>query len=136
MSRQMSRRGLQLLLRFLGLVAFVAGLGTVIFGVASVAGAEAVSGTVDSEMRFYAVWYSGAGLLLLRSARRVEREATIVRGISVALFVAGCSRALSWMVVGEPHVVAQVLMVIELSLPLVIVPWQASVTRIGTEHSE
>lgn len=122
-------RGLQLLLHFLGVVAFVAGVGTVLFGTASIAGAETVSGTVDSEMRFYAVWYAGAGLLLLKSAKNVERETVIIRGIAAALFVAGCSRALSWAVVGEPHVVAKVLMVIELILPFIVVAWHTAVTR-------
>jgi hypothetical protein len=129
MSSQVSRRALKLVLGFLGLVAFVAGLGTVIFGADSIVGAETVSGTVDSEMRFYAVWYAAAGLLLARTARNVDKEAAIIRGIAGALFVAGCSRGLSWLVVGEPHVVAKVLMVIELVLPLIIVPWHAAVTH-------
>lgn len=129
MTPQASRRGLQLLLRLLGLVAFLAGLGTVLFGVASIAGAEHVSGTVDSEMRFYAVWYAGAGLLLLQSARSVEEDATIIRGIAAGLFIAGCARVLSWVAVGEPHVLAKILLVIELLLPLVIVPWHGSVAR-------
>ena len=107
----------------------VAGLGTVIFGADSIVGAEPVSGTVDSEMRFYAVWYAGAGLLLLRSSGRLEQDGVIIRGLSAVLFIAGCSRALSWVVVGEPHALAKILMVIELVLPFVIVPWQNSVAR-------
>ncbi len=111
------------------MVAFVAGLGAVLFGVASIVGAETVSGTVDSEMRFYAVWYAGAGLLLFKSASNLEGEIVIIRGVAAALFVAGCGRALSWLVVGEPHVVAKFLMVIELILPLIIVAWHAVVAR-------
>ncbi len=118
-----------MLLSVLGSVAIIAALATVVLGVTSIAGAEAVSGTVDSEMRFYAVWYAGAGLLLLRCVPRLETETTIIRGIAVLLFIAGCSRALSWAVVGEPHPVAQVLMVIELVLPFVIVPWHAAIVR-------
>ena len=112
----------------MGTVAVLAGLGTMLFGVTSIVGAEEVSGTVDSEMRFYAVWYVGAGLILLRCVREPEHESTLIRGFFGALFVAGCLRALSWIVVGEPHVVAQVLMAIELLLPCAVVPWQAKVS--------
>ena len=131
----MSRRGLQALLRFLGVVAFVAGLGTVVLGVDSIVGAEPVSGTVDSEMRFYAVWYAAAGLLLLRTAGRLEQDGVFIRGLSGALFIAGCARGLSWVVVGEPHVLAKILMVIELVLPLVIVPWHGSLVRTTQQSS-
>lgn len=129
MTPDTSRRALQLLLGFFGAVAVLAGASTVIFGVASIAGAEPVSGTVDSEMRFYAVWYVVAGLLLLRAARAVEKEGALIRTLAVALFVAGCSRALSWVVVGRPHLVAQSLMVVEFVLPGIILAWQARLRR-------
>lgn len=125
---------MQVFLTFLGLVALVAGLATVLFGVASIVGAEDVSGTVDSEMRFYATWYAGAGVLLLWSARRLDSDTWIIRGIAGTLFAAGCSRALSWVAVGEPHLVAQVLMVIELVLPFVIVTWHTAVAAAPEEH--
>ena len=129
MSGQASRRALQAFLVFLGSVALVAGLTTVVLGVDSIIGAESVSATVDSEMRFYAVWYAGAGLFLLRSAPRVESDRTIIRAIAGLIFIAGCARGLSWLVLGRPHTVAVVLMVIELVLPFVILPWQATVAR-------
>ena len=129
MSRQRSRRALQVLLVALGSVALAAGGSTVLMGVESILGAETVSATVDSEMRFYAVWYAGAGLMLLRSARRLEAEAWMIRGIAWALFVAGCSRGLSWLIVGQPHLLTKVLMAIELALPIIIVSWLRSVER-------
>jgi hypothetical protein len=135
MNSKVSRRVLQVFLTILGSVAFVAGATTVVLGVDSIVGAETVSATVDSEMRFYAVWYAGAGLVLVRAASRVEESATVIRGISVLLFVAGCSRGLSWMMVGEPHTVAQVLMIIELALPFVIVAWQAAIAGNHQERS-
>ncbi|MGH2756743.1 MAG: DUF4345 domain-containing protein [Actinomycetota bacterium] len=129
MSGGASRMALKVFLTILGSIALVAGLGTVLFGVDSIVGAEPVSGTVDSEMRFYAVWYAGAGVVILRAAARVESAGTTIRAVVVLFFVAGCSRALSWLVVGRPHTVAVALMVIELALPLVILPWQAAVAR-------
>ena len=124
-----SHRALQIFLCVLGSVAVVAGLSTVFLGVDSVLGAEEVSGTVDSEMRFFAVWYAAAGVVLLRAVPRVESERKTIAAVAVLFFIAGCARALSWLVVGRPHAGAITLMVIELALPIVILPWQAAVAR-------
>lgn len=123
------RRALQVFLTIVGLVALLAGLATALFGVTSIVGAEPVSATVDSEMRFYAVWYAGAGFFLLRLVARVESERKGIGAVAGLFFIAGCSRGLSWLVVGRPHKLAVTLMVIELALPVVILPWQAAVAR-------
>lgn len=129
MNRKTSRRALQVFLTILGSVALVAGLGTVLLGVDSLVGAEPVSATVDSEMRFYAVWYVAAAIVLLRSVPRVESDGGTIRAIAGLFFIAGWSRVLSWLVLGRPHTLAVTLMVIELALPFVIIPWQAAVRR-------
>lgn len=123
------RRLLQSFLALLGAVMAGAGAATVILGAGSVAGVGAVTPEVDSEMRFYAVWYVVAGAALLRAVPRIGSSAATVRVVGAAFFVAGCARALSWAAVGRPHEVALVLMAIELALPFVIVPWQAAVAR-------
>lgn len=129
MTSETSRKAYKGLLTFLGFVPVVVGSATVLLGVDSVPGADEASATVDSEMRFYAVWYVGTGVVLLWSARNLERAGTLIRGIAVLLFVAGLSRLLSWAMVGAPHRAAQVLMVIELVLPWVIVSWQVAIER-------
>jgi hypothetical protein len=113
----------------MGAVMVVAGAVTVILGAAFVPNEGTVTPDVDSEMRFYAVWYVAAGALLLRAVARVESETWVIRLVAAAFFAAGCARLLSWIVVGKPHVAALVLMGLELLLPLVIVPWQAAVAR-------
>ena len=107
----------------------VAGSLSVVFGASSVLDSGDVTADVDSEMRFYAVWYVVAGAFLLRATRRVEAETWTIRLVAAAFFVAGCSRILSWVVVGRPHLPQLILIVIELILPLVVIPWQASVAR-------
>jgi hypothetical protein len=62
----------------------------------------------------------------------VETQGTLIRAVALVFFIAGCGRGLSWVVVGEPPGVAKLLMVIELALPFVIIPWQASVERAAT----
>lgn len=124
-----SRAALQVFLTIIGLVAVVAGLATVLGGARTTVGVDAVSPTVDSEMRFYAIWYFGAGLLLLRSSARLESDRRTISLIALLFFFAGCARVLSWVVVGRPHALSLALMSIELALPFVILPWLAAVSR-------
>jgi hypothetical protein len=129
MSGPPDARALRWFVTFLGLVALGAGLSTMLFGAASIVGAGEFTATVDSEMRFYAVWYAATGVVLLRVAPRVRSERTTIRAVSAALFVAGCTRVLSLVAVGRPHTYALVLMALELTLPPVLVAWQARAAR-------
>ncbi len=131
MTAQNLLRILRGFLTVLGIIAIVAGAATVVAGVDSIVGAEEVSATVDSEMRFYAAWYVGAGALFVWAAQNLESAGTIVRGAAAALFLGGVARVLSWAMVGKPHNVAVVLMVIELTLPWLIVAWYRIATREG-----
>lgn len=124
-----SRRAFEAFLVVLAVVAIVAGTATVLLGAESLVGGDSVSATVDSELRFYSVWYVGTGFLLLWCARNIDRAGPFIRGIAVLLLVAGLARGLSWVTVGKPHAVAQVLMVIELVLPSLIVLWHAALAR-------
>jgi hypothetical protein len=143
----MSRRGLQLTLAGLGTIAVVFGLQGVCTGVAGVLDRPRESGSatdelgeweppatvasrnVDSEMRFFAAWYAGGGVLLLRSARRPETEAAMIRGLCGVLLVSASGRLISMVRVGAPHPLFRFLMGVEFAIPAVIVPWQARVAR-------
>ncbi|MEA2447715.1 MAG: hypothetical protein QOK47_1352 [Actinomycetota bacterium] len=124
-----SRRGLQLFVVILGLVALIAGGLAMLFGAGLVPDSGAVSANVDSEMRFFATWYAVAGFVLLRAAPKVESQTTLIRTVAAAVFIAGCTRILSLIVVGKPDPLFLMLMAIELALPFVLVPWQSAVAR-------
>ena len=81
----MTRRGLQLFLTVLGAIALVMGVVGVVTGGAGVLDGGHVSPNVDSEIRFFAAWYAGAGVLLLRVRHRVETETTLIRGVCAVL---------------------------------------------------
>ena len=121
-----SRRLLGYLLGLLGSVMIAAGSFTVVMGLSSVTGDVVVTPDADSEMRFYAVWYVVAGVLLLRSLSDLAAAGTIVRAVGVGFFAAGCARAVSWIVVGRPGSLAVTLMAVELILPFVIIPWRSA----------
>lgn len=134
--RSLSYRTLQAVVAALGLIALGAGISTMIFGAASIVGAGEVSATIDSEMRFFSVWYAAAGIILLRSAPRVGSDATTIRAVGLALFVAGVTRVLSWIAVGRPHSWTVVLMTLELTLPVVLIRWQARVASRPSSGTE
>ena len=125
----MLRRGLQVAVGIFGVVATVAGLVTVVAGAAGIVGGGPVSPTVDSEIRFYSVWYVLVGLFALRAVPRVEVEGFTIRLIFGALFVGGLARLLSLAVAGSPHVLTYVLLGLELVIPPIVLPWQAAVAR-------
>jgi hypothetical protein len=124
-----SERGLRILLRVMGAVMLIVGSASVLLGASSVVRAGDFTAAIDSEIRFFAVWYVVAGTVLLRSTRNLVAEKSTIRLVAGAFFAAGCSRILSWIVVGRPHTSQVILMVIELVLPLVVITWQASIAR-------
>jgi Domain of unknown function (DUF4345) len=101
----------------------------VLFGAGVILDSGSYSPSVDTEVRFYAAWYAAAGAVVLSVVPRVESEGRIIRAVGVVFFVAGCARLLSLIVVGSPHVLFIILMMVEIALPLVILPWQAQVSK-------
>ena len=134
MERGRAHRILRWILLALGGVMVVAGASTIVFGVSSIAGAGGFTASVDSEMRFYAVWYLVMGLLVLRVTRDLGAAGPLVVMVGVGFFAAGCARALSWLSTGRPHTVAVVLMVVELVIPFVVLPLHRRATM-GSANS-
>ena len=127
-------RGLRVVLVILGVVAVSTGLWGVLTGGHGVLDHGDFSNEVDSELRFFAAWYVGGGVFAFRAARQPADETITIRVLFGALFLAGCGRALALVTVGSPHPFQIVLMVIELVLPVVVIPWQAAVARRSLEE--
>lgn len=112
-----------------GAVALVFGTLSALLGDAIVPDTGSVSPNIDSELRFFSVWYAAAGLIALRASRRVASEGRVIRGVFAVLFLGGCARLIGLIAVGTPHPVFVTLMVVELALPVLVIPWQAAVAR-------
>ena len=125
----MARTLFRVVLGAIGVVALTAGTGTLLFGDAIIPGAGRIDPSVDSELRFYAVWYAAAGIVALGTLRKVESATTTVRFVAAAFFVGGCARIISIFVVGRPHPLFIVLMVIELVLPPVLILLHSATAR-------
>jgi hypothetical protein len=122
-----SRRGLQAAVVVFGVVAVVFGAVAVVTGAEGVRHGGEVTANVDSEFRFFAAWYLGAGVLLLSIAPRVEKARSVIRGVCGVMLLAACGRLLSLATAGRPDAFFLVLLGIELAVPALLVPWQSAV---------
>jgi hypothetical protein len=124
-----SRRNLQRVIVALGLVPIVTGAASLVFGTDVIPEAGSPSASTESELRFYAVWWLGAGLFLASLAPRVEQRGRELRAVCALLVLGACGRALAIADAGRPQPIFVVLMALEFLIPPVLVLWQARVAR-------
>ena len=120
---------LQRTLTVLAIVPILAGMWTVLAGADSVPAPRDASPSVESELRFYSVWYVGAGLALLWLAPRLAEHAREFRVFCGLIFLGGFSRVLAALATDWPPTGQVLLMCIEFTLPLVLLAWHARAIR-------
>lgn len=121
--------GLRRTLYVVSVIPIVTGALTVILGADSVPSPGDPSPNLESELRFYSVWWIGAGLFLAWLAPRVEERTTELRVFCALLFLSGLSRMFAAIATDWPSTGQIALMAIELVLPIVFVAWQASIAK-------
>jgi hypothetical protein len=123
-------RTLSRTLYVLSVIPIAAGLATVVLGADSVPAPNDAPPNVESELRFYSVWWIGAGLFLAWLAPRVEERTLELRVFCALLFLSGVSRLLAAGATDWPSAGQLILMGIELGLPVVLVTWQARAAKV------
>ncbi|HVL95799.1 MAG TPA: DUF4345 domain-containing protein [Solirubrobacteraceae bacterium] len=113
----------------LAAIPVITGAVTVLGGSATIPRAGEPAPAVESELRFYAVWWIGAGIYLASLAPRVQERGRELRAVCALLFAGGLARVLAMLDAGAPHPLFVVLMGAELVLAVVLVAWQARVAR-------
>jgi len=121
-----SRSMLQAVLAGTGAIAVGTGAAVVVGGPGAIPGGGKVPGSVDSDLRFYAVWWAASGVALLRATPRVERETAAVQTACATMFLGGVARLLAARTSGRPHPLFQALTVVELVTPPILIGWQRS----------
>ena len=87
--------------------------------------------TMDSELRFYAALWGAYGILALRSALGLPQTLSQVPWIAAVFFVGGLGRIVSRCSLGAPHPFFTLLMIVELSLPvLMALFWLGALTEL------
>jgi hypothetical protein len=89
----------------------------VALGIAAIPGAGPGNATLDSEHRFYAVFFLAFGLALLWCLQDLSGRARLIQGLMALFFLGGLTRVLSALTTGLPHPLFVGLGVIELLLP-------------------
>ncbi len=122
-------RNLRRTLYVVAFVPIVTGALTMILGADSVPSPGDPSANLESELRFYSVWWIGAGVFLLWLAPRVEERTLEFRAFFALLFLSGVSRVLAALDTDWPSTGQLILMGLEFGLPIVFVVWQARAVR-------
>jgi hypothetical protein len=84
---------------------------------------------VDSELRFYAVFWVTYGVFVVRTAHNLSKHLQLVPLLAGLFFAGGIGRLLSLLLIGEPHPLFVRLMIVELILPLFLIWMWAGVNR-------
>ncbi|MEV0001625.1 DUF4345 domain-containing protein [Micromonospora sp. NPDC050980] len=128
----MSKRALQAVVLPFGVLPVVTGLLAVTGGPAGMLVAQRTNSTVDSEVRFMAVYWLAYGVFVLRLVPRIAHAGGAFRAALVVMFGSGLARLLSILEVGRPHPVLFAATFVELLLPPVLWWWQAAVAAAAT----
>lgn len=105
----------------IGVTAIATGAYGVLTGSGGIVGGEQASPTVESELRYFTVFWIAYGVAALWVVPRVEREGALVRALALVMFAGGVARGIAWIASGQPHALFIVLMGLELLIPLLLV---------------
>ncbi len=132
MDREQSRQLLRVLITLIGITATVTGLFVVLTGSSGQVDGSQAPPSVESELRFFAVFWIAYGVAALRTAPRADQETVAVRALALILFGGGIARSIAWIADGRPHALFIVLLCLELLLPALMLVLQG---RLGSERS-
>ncbi len=121
-----SRRGLQVLIALCAAVPLVFGALGMAFGWARFT--DVPTPDHDNVYRFLSALYFTIGLVFVYVIPRVEQETALIRILAGGVGLGALCRVLSWVTVGEPRLLFQIDIVLELLLPAIVVVWQARVS--------
>lgn len=113
------KRATEIWLIVFGLACAGIGLAHLLFGTATIIGAGPVNGTIDSDMRFYALMFTAYGLTFVWCAADITRRGAIANVLGAIFFAGGLARLLAWAVTGQPNWFYVLMIPVELVIPLV-----------------
>lgn len=113
---------------------FFTPLGWLFFG-----GTEPITGfdraDIDSEFRFYSVFWMAYGFVLILTAIDFKKYFRFVPVLAGLFFLGGVGRIFSYFAYGMPHPLFQLLWILELVLPIIIFAVWAACKHSGETKS-
>ncbi|MEV6342953.1 DUF4345 domain-containing protein [Actinoplanes sp. NPDC051851] len=119
-----SCRALQIVIGVLAAVPIITGLMDVILGTATLPTRPESNPDLESNYRFFAMIWLGAGLTLAWIVPRVRTAVLPLRAVAGIVFAGGFARVLSLLVSGVPSPLFVFFAVLELVAPPVLILWQ------------
>ena len=92
---------------------------SIVYATPALAGLENVN--AESELRFYSVFWIAYGAILIQTAHDLKAHISRVPLLLGLFFAGGLGRLTAYFTVGVPHILFVVLMIIELTLPVILV---------------
>lgn len=122
------KRGLQIVLGVLSLIPLYFGLTGLFLGAAAHLNPDHVTATIDSFTRYQSGFYLSLFIFLLWVIPNIEKHTTVFRILTLAIFIGGIGRVISWVTIGAPppQMIAGTLL--ELGAPVLIL-WQAAIAK-------
>jgi hypothetical protein len=124
------KRGLQVTITIFSLLPLLVGVIGIVLGTARWLPTEMITADFDSHYRYIAGYYVSLGLLGLWVAPRIEQHTGLLRIICASILLGGLGRLVSMVQVGLPGPMAIVFTMFELCFPLLLLLWQAKVSRL------
>jgi len=90
-------------------------------GAAQLMEGGAFTNAMDNQFRYLSGVYIGISAMLFYVAADVKKRATLYRAVVLAVFIGGCARAASYLLVGPPPPEMMAGMVLELLVPLTLI---------------
>lgn len=118
--------GLQIVLGILSLIPGIFGLYNIWIGAARYVSADQLIPELDNQFRYQSGVYFGIAVLIWWLIPRIEKEVAVFRIVIFAVFFGGLARVFSILNVGMPEPAMIGGMILELSVPLLII-WQNKV---------
>ncbi len=128
------KRALQIMLIIVAAIPFVLGVRNLIGGAAAFVPPEAITPALDSQMRFYAVWFMLPLFITIWIVRNLETARPVMQITFGTMALAGCARIISALQYGMPEPTMIVAIAIEIGV-LLFLPWHRAVMRRSLERA-
>ena len=124
----MMKRSLQITLLVVAAIPLVLGIMNFFVGAGGFVPADQITASLDSQLRFYAIWFTAVFFLMIWCVRNLEIAGPVMRIVFIVMAVGGVARLYSMSQLGVPEVSMIGATAIEIGV-LAFIPWHAAFMR-------
>lgn len=122
------KRTLQVTLLIVAAIPLALGIMNFILGAGQFVSPDQINANLDSQLRFYAIWFTAVFFLTIWCVRNLEIAGPVLQIMFVTMALGGVARLYSISQVGTPDPTMIGATIIEIGV-LAFIPWHAAVMR-------